>query len=535
MNKQNDNQISSGSKKIDIAYRQFEWLITAFASTLVFIIFVMQVYRIPTGSMAETLRGAHFRVRCGQCGYKYDHDFIGADYGMSQTANPAKKQVIGPRYIGNKKWDIESPRCPSCGYYESKPILNRGDGKFYVKDGNNFKPAYERTVFKGDQIFVHKCIYQFFEPKRWDVIVFKNPTEPHINYIKRCVGLPKETIQIIDGDIYANNEIQRKPDNVQEELWMPVYLNDYQPSRPAESSFNGHPWKQPFVNIESSKWNLNLDGPTVFGLNSDDATIHTLRYDSSIGNNFKATYGYDNPMIYSRSPVCSDLMVEYYVSMQPQSATGGAVRKYGARYQGWLESDGAMRIVRIDSEGQEILLEEGHCDVEDVERITRFRFATLDHQVILEYGEHKLVHDLGVSIEAAGTGYTVKPEVKIVGQGHLELKHISLYRDIHYFSDDSLDPRYNILRATKNKPVQLGDEEYFACGDNSPASLDSRLWKSEGLGNNEHTYPVGVVPKDYLVGKGMFVHWPGGFRLAQEPIRWIAFPDGMKPIYGGKD
>ena len=75
-------------------YRNVEWLITAFAGTLVFIIFVMQVYRIPTGSMAETLRGAHFWVRCGQCGYPYDHDFIAGNYGMSNTATPSQKLPI---------------------------------------------------------------------------------------------------------------------------------------------------------------------------------------------------------------------------------------------------------------------------------------------------------------------------------------------------------------------------------------------------------------------------------------------------------
>ena len=74
-----DNLITSGHKHIDAAYHNAEWLVTAFASTLVFIIFVMQVYRIPTGSMAETLRGAHFRVRCGQCGFRYDHDLFQND------------------------------------------------------------------------------------------------------------------------------------------------------------------------------------------------------------------------------------------------------------------------------------------------------------------------------------------------------------------------------------------------------------------------------------------------------------------------
>ncbi|MHC4237826.1 MAG: hypothetical protein ACYSSM_06230 [Planctomycetota bacterium] len=138
-----DNLLTSGHKKIDAIYHNAEWLITAFASTLVFIIFVMQVYRIPTGSMAETLRGAHFRIRCAQCGLRYDHDFISERYGMKNTANPAKKMPIGPL----------PSRCPSCGYSEPKPIRSH-DGKYYVMQDGRPKPAYARTIFKGDQIFV---------------------------------------------------------------------------------------------------------------------------------------------------------------------------------------------------------------------------------------------------------------------------------------------------------------------------------------------------------------------------------------------
>jgi hypothetical protein len=48
----------------------FEWLITAFILAFVFRAFVMEAFRIPTGSMADTLKGAHFRLGCPQCGYK---------------------------------------------------------------------------------------------------------------------------------------------------------------------------------------------------------------------------------------------------------------------------------------------------------------------------------------------------------------------------------------------------------------------------------------------------------------------------------
>ncbi|MHC5182845.1 MAG: signal peptidase I [Planctomycetota bacterium] len=516
-----DNLITSGHKHIDAAYHNAEWLVTAFASTLVFIIFVMQVYRIPTGSMAETLRGAHFRVRCGQCGFRYDHDFISERYGMKNTANPAKKLPIGPR----------SSRCPSCGYSEPKPIRSH-DGQYFVYRNGKSVPAYARTVFKGDQIFVLKSVYQFFKPRRWDVIVFKNPTEPQINYIKRCVALPGERLQIIDGDIFIDSQIQRKPEKVQEELWMTVYDNDYQPARPDEANFNGHPWKQPFENAGLSKWELSSTDPAVFELDSQGDEIHRIQYNDQQGNDFKATYAYDDPGSFSMMPVCSDLMVQYYPEMQANSSTGAQISKYGMGYRGWVHADGMMVIEQQMTNGQSIPLVERECVPDDLSKLSRFRFAVVDQQLVLKFGSSKLIYDLGTDIDAAGTDRQITPQVQILGSGKLRLAHIGLYRDIYYLSSDE-DNR--VQHASRDNPMTLEEDEFFACGDNSPFSADSRLWTKPGLANNDKSYPAGVVPKDYLVGKAFFVHWPGGYRLKEEPIRWIPFPDGMKLIYGGKD
>ena len=70
-------------------------------------------------------------------------------------------------------------------------------------------------VTKGDKILALKCIYQFFEPKHWDVVVFRSPLEPQTNYIKRLVGRPGETVKIIDGDVYIDGQISRKPAKIQ--------------------------------------------------------------------------------------------------------------------------------------------------------------------------------------------------------------------------------------------------------------------------------------------------------------------------------
>lgn len=63
----------------------------------------------------------------------------------------------------------------------------------------------ESTLSNGDQLIVEKLSYYFHDPERFDVIVF--PYDNNINYIKRIIGLPGETVQIMDGKIFINGEI----------------------------------------------------------------------------------------------------------------------------------------------------------------------------------------------------------------------------------------------------------------------------------------------------------------------------------------
>jgi len=65
----------------------------------------------------------------------------------------------------------------------------------------------ENTLSANDQIIINKFIYRISEPKRFDVIVFKQSGKEHSFYnIKRIIGLPGETVQIIDGAVYINGE-----------------------------------------------------------------------------------------------------------------------------------------------------------------------------------------------------------------------------------------------------------------------------------------------------------------------------------------
>jgi len=72
------------------------------------------------------------------------------------------------------------------------------------------------TLKRLDRILVSKISYGVGEPRRWDVIVFRHP-EPEggaRNFVKRVVGLPGEKLQIIDGEIHINGEVEQKPEHL---------------------------------------------------------------------------------------------------------------------------------------------------------------------------------------------------------------------------------------------------------------------------------------------------------------------------------
>ena len=87
----------------------------------------------------------------------------------------------------------------------------------------------EPTLLIGDRIFVTKYSYgiskhsfpfspnftshrYFYEmPKRGDLVVFKTPADNRTDYIKRLIGLPGDSVQFINGDIFLNDKkIERK-------------------------------------------------------------------------------------------------------------------------------------------------------------------------------------------------------------------------------------------------------------------------------------------------------------------------------------
>ena len=62
----------------------------------------------------------------------------------------------------------------------------------------------EPTIMTGDHIFGNRLVYHFRDPQRYDIIIFRYPDDESQLFIKRVIGLPGETVEIRDGEVYVN-------------------------------------------------------------------------------------------------------------------------------------------------------------------------------------------------------------------------------------------------------------------------------------------------------------------------------------------
>ncbi|MCA9374948.1 signal peptidase I [Candidatus Dojkabacteria bacterium] len=62
----------------------------------------------------------------------------------------------------------------------------------------------EPNFVNGEFLFANKLVYRLASPKRGDVIIFEH--SPTQNYIKRVIGVPGDTIAVIDGRYYVNDK-----------------------------------------------------------------------------------------------------------------------------------------------------------------------------------------------------------------------------------------------------------------------------------------------------------------------------------------
>ena len=170
-------------------------VVIAFILAFLFRTFEAEAFVIPTGSMATTLMGQHKDFECEKCGYRYR---VSASVEEGDLALSLRQAINDPNTSQKQRERlvdqlnhlmVHTGVCPNCHF------------EMNLRDANGKVTQY--PSYRGDRILVTKFPYQFAEPERFDIIVFRYPEAASINYIKRLVGLPGESVQIRYGDIYV--------------------------------------------------------------------------------------------------------------------------------------------------------------------------------------------------------------------------------------------------------------------------------------------------------------------------------------------
>lgn len=106
--------------------------------------------------------------------------------------------------------------------------------KFVIINAKVPTPSMVNTINVGDRFIGNRFAYAFKEPQRYDIVVFKYPDDNKTLFVKRIIGLPGETVEIIDGKVYINGSTEPLRDDFLPE---PMAEEDYGPYEVPEGHY----------------------------------------------------------------------------------------------------------------------------------------------------------------------------------------------------------------------------------------------------------------------------------------------------------
>ncbi len=233
----------------------FSWLdAIVFAIVAVWVLqnFFFQNFTIPTTSLEKTMLAGDYLLVS-----KYDY---GPRVPMTPLALPVFQHTIEVGGVRLGKSYLDHPQVP----YRRMPGLSevkRGDiVVFNYPAGDSVLADYpdQDYYLVRNQLMGHQRMSRRqFEAAVGPVIV--RPVDRRENYVKRCIGLPGETLQIIDRQVYINGEAMQNPSELQQ-MYL-VYTNS--PSAEIHNSV----WKKLGIYTKGNGTTLSPDVAEITGEN----------------------------------------------------------------------------------------------------------------------------------------------------------------------------------------------------------------------------------------------------------------------------
>ena len=458
------------TKAHEAAKETIESIVVALVLAFVFRAFIVEAFVIPTGSMAPTLYGAHGTILCEDCGTEF---------------------AYGRKDLPERRIDITMVEATSFAYC---PNCKAPNGS--LKANDTF-----RNPEGGDRILVLKWPYDLgidsLGPQRWDVTVFKDPSDGVTNFIKRLVGLPNEVLMIADGDVYTvatdqlsekalaafervrhqkylirtrqyrgplesfpadvlaeidkKATIVRKSAVAQESLWLPAYDHDFMPREPR----NQQPeWRA--RNPNGSRWNTDSRKLTFVPQSPDDeraeediielkgpAIRATCAYNIAGGGNAPMPRGFSEQF----PPFVHDMCLRFVATFDdPACRVTTRLTKRGRIFDASVGADGSVSIIEqtVPPRGVRKVELAGSVAPFGIGQPVAISFENVDYRLVLSVDEQVI---LASSDDPKQSGYygadlhdlrhsnERHPSLPaIIGSGGpFALSHVSLTRDVYYY------------------------------------------------------------------------------------------------------
>ena len=365
------------------------------------------------GSMAPMYLGEHYRLTCDDCGF-----------GFSVDTDIPKQRAFA---------------CPNCAFA---------------------KIGLPPSISPADHVFVAPAS----ELARWDVVALQKDADEYAT-VKRIIGLPGESVQIKEGDIFIDSKRVSKNFAIQKEIRIPVFDSHYRPKSELPNRWRG--------DSGNSGWSQVASGYRFDPVNPTDNDFDWMTYHHWRGFHHgaertqdwavKDSYAFNQAINRTLASV-QDL----FLLIELDEPAGDFAIRWNHpihRTEFHFHTDLEQMVVVSKTGKQKIELSF------QLHPGTKIELTTFD-RVIQVAIDGNLIFSQAQSSGEPLNEEMVYPFSIGAKEQTINIRRIRIFRDVYY-------------RALINTPPEgysLAENEYYLLGDNVAISIDSRHWKKGASG-----------------------------------------------------